>query len=115
MSLPDEIIYVIISYLPKHPIMTVRHNHIQNYRKQYGPSPIWYFKSLKAIKVMYANQMDYALLKYKRKVKQMEFMKKCMHNEGASCRHATNQCKLENGYDSDNNTIGDDYQYTDSD
>ena len=38
-----------------------------------------------------------------------------MHNEGASCRHATNQCKLENGYDSDNNTIGDDYQYTDSD
>ena len=54
--------------------MTVRHNHIQNYRKQYGPSPIWYFKSLKAIKVMYANQMDYALLKYKRKVKQMEFM-----------------------------------------
>ena len=42
-------------------------------------------------------------------------MEKHMHNEGASCRHATNQWKLENGYDSDNNTIGDDHQYTDSD
>ena len=59
--------------------------------------------------------MDYAMLKYEKRVKQIEFMKKRMHNEGASCRHATNQWKLENGYDSDNNTIGDDYQYTDSD